>query len=100
MMCDTESKTADQESISSAERSPAKVLCSLRIVAVASDHYLGRRYVMEIASSARSKELRVYRTLHQLMDAVSKLGLHTELISALYRDLCDEGSCTHLDIVI
>ena len=76
------------------------MLCSLRIVSVASDHYLGRRYVMEVASSSRSKELRVYRSLSQLMDAVAKLGLHTDMIAALYRDLCDEGSCTHLDIVI
>ena len=55
---------------------------------------------MEIGSSSRSRELRVYRSLELLMDAVSQLGLHADVIASLYRDLCEEGSCTHLDIVI
>lgn len=98
--CDSEHDSPESEALPAIRRTLPRLLCSLRIVSVSSDRFLGRRYVMELASSSRSRELRVYRSLEQLMEAVAKLGLQSDLLVSLERDLCEEGSCTHLDIVI
>ena len=84
------------------EPSPRRwmMLCSLRIVPVTSEHFLGRRYVMELATSSRARELRVFRSLEQLMSGVEELGLRAELRNDLQRQLLDEGCCQLLDIVL
>jgi len=76
------------------------VLCSLRIVAVRSEHFLGRRYVMELASDCRARELRVYRTFEQLMHAIAELGLPTDVYEELDRQLFETGSCNLLNILL
>jgi hypothetical protein len=75
------------------------MLCSLRIVPVSSEHFLGRRYVMELATTGRARELRVFRSMEQLMHEVEELGLRKEFRESLYLQLLDEGSC-ELDIVL
>jgi hypothetical protein len=50
------------------------MLCSLRVVPVSSEHFLGRRYVMELATASRARELRVFRSLELLMAGVAELG--------------------------
>ena len=54
------------------------ILCSLRVVPVSSEHFLGRRYVMELTTTGLARELRVYRSLDELMRGVDDLGLHVE----------------------
>lgn len=76
------------------------MLCSLRVVPVTSEHFLGRRYVMELATASRARELRVFRSLEQLMLGVEELGLRLELREDLQRQLIDEGCCQLLDIVL
>ena len=76
------------------------ILCSLRVVPVTSEHFLGRRYVMELATANRARELRVFRSLEQLMSAVEELGLRAELRDGLQRQLIAEGCCQLLDIVL
>jgi hypothetical protein len=76
------------------------MLCSLRVVPVSSEHFLGRRYVMELATASRARELRVFRSLDLLMAGVAELGLRAEIQQSLYRQLMDEGSCQLLDIVV
>jgi hypothetical protein len=75
------------------------MLCSLRVVAVHSEHFLGRRYVMELATGGRARELRIYRSLEQLMHGVGELGLRAELQSDMYGQLVHDGCCNVLDIV-
>lgn len=75
-------------------------LCSLRVVPVSSEHFFGRRYVMELARTSRARELRVFRSLEQLMSGIEELGLRAELRDALYRQLLEEGCCQSLDIVL
>jgi hypothetical protein len=76
------------------------MLCSLRVVPVSSEHFLGRRYVMELATASRARELRVFRSLELLMAGVAELGLRADVQESLYRQLVDEGSCQMLDIVL
>lgn len=76
------------------------VLCSLRVVPVTSEHFLGRRYVMELATASRARELRVFRSLEQLMSGVEELGLRVEVRDDLQRQLIEEGCCQLLDIVL
>ncbi len=76
------------------------MLCSLRIVPVSSEHFLGRRYVMELSTTSRARELRVFRSLDLLMAGVAELGLRAEIQESLHRQLMDEGSCQLLDIVL
>jgi hypothetical protein len=76
------------------------MLCSLRVVPVSSEHFPGRRYVMELATTGRARELRIYRSLEQLMRGVGDLGLRSELQKDLYGQLLEEGSCHLLDIVL
>lgn len=76
------------------------VLCSLRVVPVRSEHFLGRRYVVEFTTTGRARELRVYRTYEQLMDAIAALQLPLELYQSLDRQLLDHGSCDLLNIVL
>lgn len=78
----------------------ATMLCSLRVVPVSSEHFLGRRYVMELTTTSRARELRVFRSLEQLMDGVAELGLREEVRESLLRQLLDEGSCQMLDIIL
>ena len=75
-------------------------LCSLRVVPVCSEHFLGRRYVMELTTTGRARELRVFRSLEQLMSGVEELGLRAELRADLHRQLIEEGCCFLLDIVL
>jgi hypothetical protein len=76
------------------------VLCSLRVVAVRSEHFLGRRYVMELASDSRARELRVYRSFDQLLNAIGELGLSPERYAELYRQLLEDGCCNLLNILV
>jgi hypothetical protein len=76
------------------------ILCSLRVVPVCSEHFLGRRYVMELTTAGLARELRVYRSLNELMRGVDDLGLHAGLRDGLCRQLLEEGSCDLLDIVL
>jgi hypothetical protein len=84
------------------ESSPRRwtMLRSLRIVPVTSEHFLGRRYVMELATASRARELRVFRSLEQLMAGLEELGLRVELREDLQRQLIEEGCCQLLDIVL
>jgi hypothetical protein len=86
----------------SAESPPRRraMLCSLRVVPVSSRHFPGRRYVMELATTGRARELRIYRSLDQLMCGVGDLGLRPQLQNDLYGQLLEEGSCDLLDIVL
>jgi hypothetical protein len=83
-----------------ASRRKRMMLCSLRVVPVCSEHFLGRRYVMELATTGRARELRVFRSLEQLMSGVQELGLRADLRDDLHRQLIEEGSCQLLDIVL
>jgi hypothetical protein len=76
------------------------MLCSLRVVPVSSEHFLGRRYVMELATASRARELRVFRSLELLMAGVAELGLRADVREALYHQLVDEGCCQLRDIVL
>ena len=76
------------------------MLCSLRVVPVTSEHFLGRRYVMELATTSRARELRVFRSLEQLMSGVGELGLCAKLREDLKRQLIEEGCCQLLDIIL
>lgn len=76
------------------------MLCSLRVVPVTSEHFLGRRYVMELATASRARELRVFRSLDQLMSGIEELGLRAGLRDDLRRQLIEEGCCQLLDIVL
>jgi hypothetical protein len=76
------------------------MLCSLRVVPVCSEHFLGRRYVMELATTGRARELRVFRSLEQLMSGVEELGLRAEIREDLHRQLIEEGCCQLLDIML
>jgi hypothetical protein len=76
------------------------MLCSLRIVPVSSKHFLGRRYVMELATTGRARELRVFRSLELLMADVAELGLRADVRESLYHQLVDEGCCQLRDIVL
>ena len=76
------------------------MLCSLRVVPVSSEHFLGRRYVMELATTGRARELRVFRSLEQLMSGVEELGLRAEIREDLHRQLIEEGCCQLLDIML
>src|ERR1700749_3156599 len=76
------------------------MLCSLRVVPVSSEHFLGRRYVMELATASRARELRVFRSLELLMAGVGDLGLCAKLREDLKRQLVEEGCCQLLDIIL
>jgi hypothetical protein len=76
------------------------VLCSLRVVSVRSEHFLGRRYVMELASDSRGRELRVYRSFYQLMEAIAEFGLPGDQYAELDRQLFENGSCNLLNILL
>ena len=76
------------------------ILCSLRVVPVSSEHFLGRRYVMELTTTGLARELRVYRSLQELMRGIDDLGLRADLRDGLCRQLLDEGYCHLLDIVL
>lgn len=76
------------------------MLCSLKVVPVSSEHFLGRRYVMELTTTGRARELRVFRSLEQLMTGVAELGLRPHLQDDLRRQLVDEGQCGLLDILL
>ena len=76
------------------------MLCSLRVVPVSSEHFLGRRYVMELSTASRARELRVFRSLEQLMASVAELGLRPEFRNDLQRQLIEEGCCQLLDVVL
>src|SRR3984957_20072992 len=67
------------------------ILCALRVVPVSSEHFLGRRYVMELTTTGMARELRVFRSLEQLMSGVEELGLRAELRADLHRQLIEEG---------
>src|SRR5690242_17531929 len=75
------------------------MLCSLRVVPVSSEHFSGRRYVMELATASRARELRVFRSLELLMAGAAELGLRADVRDSLYHQLVDEGCCQPLDIV-
>jgi hypothetical protein len=55
---------------------------------------------MELATASRARELRVFRSLEQLMSGVEELGLRAELRDDLQRQLIEEGCCQLLDIVL
>jgi hypothetical protein len=76
------------------------MLCSLKIVPVSSEHFLGRRYVMELTTTGRARELRVFRSLEQLMTGVRELGLRPNTQDDLRRQLLEEGQCDLLDIAL
>ena len=76
------------------------MLRSLRIVRVSSEHFLGRRYVMELATASRARELRVFRSLELLMAGVAELGLRENVRERLYHQLVHEGCCRLRDIVL
>jgi hypothetical protein len=76
------------------------ILCSLRVVPVSSEHFLGRRYVMELTTTGLARELRVYRSLEELMRGIDDLGLRAELRDGFCRQLLQEGCCQLLDIVL
>lgn len=75
-------------------------LCSLRVVPVCSEHFLGRRYVMELTTTGRARELRVFRSLEQLMSGVEELELRADLRADLHRQLIEEECCFLLDMVL
>jgi hypothetical protein len=94
----------DKSHLADAPPGPARrkrtMLCSLRVVPVCSEHFLGRRYVMELATTGRARELRVFRSLEQLMSGVEELGLRAEIREDLHRQLIEEGCCQLLDIML
>ena len=55
---------------------------------------------MELTTTGLARELRVYRSLEELMRGVDDLGLCMELRDGLCRQLLDEGCCHLLDIVL
>jgi hypothetical protein len=55
---------------------------------------------MELASNSRARELRVYRSFHQLMDALAELGLPPERYAELDRELFENGCCNLLNILL
>jgi hypothetical protein len=99
MNCSDGKSVLGDNSVRPMRRKPM-MLCSLRIVPVSSEHFSGRRYVMELATSGRARELRVYRSLEQLMSGVEDLGLSAGLRDGLHRQMLEEGSCQVLDIVL
>jgi hypothetical protein len=99
MNCSEEKRELPDAGVDVAPRR-STMLCSLRVVPVSSEHFLGRRYVMELATASRARELRVFRSLNLLMAGVAELGLRAEIQESLYRQLMDEGSCQLLDIVL
>jgi hypothetical protein len=99
MNCSEEKRESPDTGIAAPLRR-STMLCSLRVVPVSSEHFLGRRYVMELATASRARELRVFRSLDLLMAGVAELGLRAEIQESLYRQLMDEGSCQLLDIVL
>ena len=78
----------------------SRMLCSLRVVPVSREHFLGRRYVMELATASRARELRVFRSLELLMAGVAELGLRADVREGLYHQLLDEGCCQLREIVL
>jgi len=92
------------QALSDAPAGPSRpkrtMLCSLRVVPVCSEHFLGRRFVMELSTTGRARELRVFRSLEQLMCAVQELGLRADVLNDLHRQLIEEGCCQLLDIVL
>jgi hypothetical protein len=99
MKCPDEKHGLTDDTVSRS-RQRRTMLCSLRVVPVCSEHFLGRRYVMELATTGRARELRVFRSLEQLMTGVEELGLRAELRADLHRQLIEEGCCHLLDIVL
>jgi hypothetical protein len=99
MNCTDEKCELPHDAVAPAPRR-STMLCSLRVVPVSSEHFLGRRYVMELATTGRARELRVFRSLELLMAGLTELGLREEVRASLYRQLVDEGSCQLLDIVL
>jgi hypothetical protein len=55
---------------------------------------------MELTTTGRARELRVFRSLEQLMTGVAELGLRPHMQDDLRRQLVDEGQCGLLDIVL
>jgi hypothetical protein len=55
---------------------------------------------MELTTTGLARELRVYRSLQELMRGIDDLGLRAELRDGLCRQLLDEGCCHLLDIVL
>lgn len=76
------------------------VLCGLRIVPVRSPHYQGRRYVVELSTTSRARELRVYRTLDQLLTALEQFKLPETVHRELTDQLLETGACNLLNILI
>jgi hypothetical protein len=99
MNCSDEKHELANDAVASL-RPKLTILCSLRVVPVSSEHFLGRRYVMELTTTGLARELRVYRSLEELMRGVDDLGLCMELRDGLCRQLLDEGCCHLLDIVL
>jgi hypothetical protein len=99
MNCSDEKRDQANDAVEALRRKRT-ILCSLRIVPVSSEHFLGRRYVMELTTTGLARELRVYRSLEELMRGVDDLGLHPDLRDALCRQLLEEGCCHLLDIVL
>jgi hypothetical protein len=99
MNCSDEKHDLPSDAVEALRRKRT-ILCSLRVVPVSSAHFLGRRYVMELTTTGLARELRVYRSLEDLMRGVDDLGLHSELRDGLCRQLLEEGCCHLLDIVL
>jgi hypothetical protein len=99
MNCSDEKRDLPNDVIEAVRRNRT-ILCSLRVVPVSSEHFLGRRYVMELTTTGMARELRVYRSLDELMRGVDDLGLHVQLRQGLCRQLLEEGGCHLLDIVL
>jgi hypothetical protein len=99
MNCSDEKRDQANDAVEALRRKRT-ILCSLRVVPVSSEHFLGRRYVMELTTTGLARELRVYRSLEELMRGVDDLGLHPDLRDALCRQLLEEGCCHLLDIVL
>jgi hypothetical protein len=55
---------------------------------------------MELTTTGLARELRVYRSLQELMRGIDDLGLRADLRDGLCRQLLDEGYCHLLDIVL
>jgi hypothetical protein len=55
---------------------------------------------MELASNSRARELRVYRSFYQLMDALVELGLPPERYAELDHELFENGCCNLLNILL
>jgi hypothetical protein len=99
MSCSKDKRELDDADVDVPPRR-STILCSLRVVPVSSEHFLGRCYVMELATASRARELRVFRSLELLMAGVAELGLRADVRESLYHQLVHEGCCQLRDIVL